>query len=158
MICGLAVGLALAAAAGRTRFALAVAFLAILAGFILAELEPAGGSLAPFNWIPFASEIAHPIAGIEGMLETGWPFLGLGAAVYLSQTRRRRPTLFAGGVFVVLVAFLLERMQQMVPGRYGDITVPLIALAAWLLSSLYVLGETESPAMPGEARSANVDS
>ncbi len=136
---GAALGLALAAALRRApRPIRAVAGgLALLAGFSLAELEPAVGvffsPLQPFNWIPFRGQM-HNLAGYSEILSLFWPFLALGClAAIVTKAKRRRLAAFLGSLLVLAVMFRLEWQQQFIPGRHADITDVLLALAGWVL-------------------------
>lgn len=111
--------------------------LALLAGFALAELEPATGvifkPLQPFNWIPFQGQM-HNLAGFSEILALFWPFLALGClGAFATRPNRRRRMAFIGGLLVLAFMFLLEWQQQTLPGRNADITDVLLALAGWSL-------------------------
>ncbi len=118
-------------------FRIAAGGWALLAGFALAELEPASGvifkPLQPFNWIPFQGQM-HNLAGFSEILELFWPFLALGClGAFAIRPNRRRRMAFIGGLLVLAFMFLLEWQQQTLPGRNADITDVLLALAGWSL-------------------------
>lgn len=118
-------------------FRCAAGGLALLAGFALAELEPATGvifkPLQPFNWIPFQGQM-HNLAGFSEILSLFWPFLALGClGAFATRPNRRRRMAFIGGLLVLAFMFLLEWQQQTIPGRNADITDVLLALAGWSL-------------------------
>lgn len=118
-------------------FRFATGGLALLAGFALAELEPAAGvifkPLQPFNWIPFQGQM-HNLAGFSEILALFWPFLALGClGAFATRPNRRRRMAFIGGLLVLALMFLLEWQQQTLPGRNADITDVLLALAGWSL-------------------------
>jgi VanZ family protein len=118
-------------------FRIAAGGWALLAGFALAELEPAAGvifkPLQPFNWIPFQGQM-HSLAGFSEILALFWPFLALGClGAFATRPNRRRRMAFIGGLLVLAFMFLLEWQQQTLPGRNADITDVLLALAGWSL-------------------------
>jgi len=111
--------------------------LALLAGFALAELEPATSMIfsppQPFNWIPFHGRM-HNLAGFSEILSLFWPFVALGClAAFPARPKRRRLMAFIGGSLVLALMFALEWQQQAIPGRHADITDILLALAGWSL-------------------------
>jgi hypothetical protein len=134
---GAAMGLVLAVALRPTArpFRFAAGGLTLLAGFALAELEPAASAIfklpEPFNWIPFRGQM-HNLAGFSEILSLFWPFLALGClAAFATKPGRRRPMALLGGLLVLAFMFLLEWQQQTIPGRHADITDVLLALAGW---------------------------
>ena len=85
-----------------------------------------------FNWIPFRGHLSNELIGFGSILESVWPFLALSLAIQLSY--RRKPPWYAsylGGTLVFLFVFALEWLQQKIPGRYPDVTTPILALMAW---------------------------
>ena len=111
--------------------------LALLAGFALAELEPAAGAIfmlpQPFNWVPFRGQM-HNLAGLSEILSLFWPFLALGClAAFATKPGRRRQMALLGGLLVMAFMFPLEWQQQTLPGRHADITDILLALGGWML-------------------------
>ena len=116
----------------------------IVGGFVLAELASPGGLAYPFNWVPFAGHLENPLIGIASILEDLWP---AAACAYLVRLATRRPrwriTAWGGALAVSLLTLSLEWHQQYVPGRYGDITVVLLAAGAWLLFWSIPIGDVE---------------
>ncbi len=111
--------------------------LALLAGFVLAELEPTASVIfkppQPFNWIPFHGQM-HTLSGFSEILSLFWPFLALGClGAFITRAHRRRWMAFIGGLLVLAVMFALEWQQQTIPGQHADITDILLALAGWSL-------------------------
>ncbi len=114
----------------------------LLGGFVLSELVPAtayggfAGFYRPFNWVPLAGQM-RSLAGLENILELFWPFFALAYFVRLlmpaAPLRRRTQTQGLGAMLVLALVFALEWQQQLVPGRYGDITQVLLAVGGWLL-------------------------
>lgn len=132
---GIALAIALLHAPRPLRFLLGG--VAILAGFALAETEPAVGIFfgppTPFNWIPFRGQM-HNLAGYSEILSLFWPFLALGGlAALATKPGQRRRAAFLGSLLVIAVMFALEWQQQFIPGRRADITDILLALAGWTL-------------------------
>ena len=118
---------------GKTFAPAALAgMLAIAIGFTVAELAPGSGALqAQFNWIPLVGQM-HSLSGLESILEVFWPFFTLAFfARGVSAPYRRQGVSIMGGVAVAAVVFVLEWMQLDLPGRYGDISQVLLALAGW---------------------------
>lgn len=109
-----------------------LAMAAIALAKIVDELRP--GTLPgsyPFNWIPFAAQVGS-LAGIDDLLGTLWPALGLAVLARMITGWRLRPWVsLGGGGLLFSVWFALEWHQQHVLGRVPDITDPLIALLAW---------------------------
>jgi len=132
---GIALTVALHPASKPSRFA--ASGLALLAGFVLAELEPTASVIfkppQPFNWIPFHGQM-HTISGFSEILSLFWPFLALGClGAFATRPHRRRLMAFIGGLLVLAVMFALEWQQQTIPGRHADITDILLALTGWSL-------------------------
>jgi VanZ family protein len=129
---------------GRALQAL-LSMLSIFAGFVTEELTPIGSATHAFNWIPFAGQIDNTVAGFGSILESLWPFVALSALTILGFGVKRKPMLWVGSTLLILV-FALEWMQQSVPGRYGDITVLILAAMGWTAPWLFVSarGETVS--------------
>ena len=110
------------------------AMIAVAAGFIVAEMRSMDGPLHPFNWIPFAGEMDRNIYGFASILGGVWPFVALGYLGNLLTTARLRMQTAAGGAMLVTaIVYLLEWWQTFIPGRYGDVTVILLALVGWLV-------------------------
>lgn len=105
----------------------------LLAGFVLAELQPGRGPYHDFNWVPLAGQL-RSLAGMENILELFWPFFALAyLARLLTAPARRQQVGWLGSLLVLALVFQLEWMQQDLAGRYGDITQVLLALGGWLL-------------------------
>ena len=109
-----------------------LAIAAIVLSKIVDELRP--GTLPgfyAFNWIPFAAQVGS-LAGIDDLLNTLWPALGLAVLARMITGWRLRPWVsVSGGGLLFGVWFALEWHQQSVPGRVPDITDPLVGLIAW---------------------------
>ncbi len=132
---GMVLGLTLHRAGRLLRSSLGAAFL--LAGFALAELEPAPGAIfifpQPFNWTPFRGQM-HNLAGFSEILSLFWPFLALGClAAFATKPSQRRLAAVLGGLLVLAFMFPLEWQQQTIAGRKGDITDILLALGGWAI-------------------------
>ena len=130
-------GLLLSILPNRKPLQVLLAMLFIFGGFIVAELTPAGGSFHPFNWIPFAGQIDDTVGGFGSILDGVWPFVALAGLTILGFGVRRKPMLWSGGALLIGV-FALEWMQQSVPGRYGDVTVLILAAIGWTVPWLFV--------------------
>lgn len=104
------------------------------AGFAVAELAPGmGGAPHPFNWVPFLGQM-NGIGGLENVLEAFWPPLAIAWFARCAAPADRWAVIaFSGGIAVPAAAFALEWHQQALPGRFGDITPALLALAAWIV-------------------------
>jgi hypothetical protein len=92
-----------------------------------AVLQPA------FNWVPFEGQM-NDITGLENILEFLWPPMAM--ACLLRQAlpfHRQDAGAVLGTVVLALCMFLLEWLQQAVPGRYGDITQVMLACAGWII-------------------------
>ena len=142
-ICALAAAgvLLMIAPKGKALHAL-LSMLTIFAGFVTEELTPIGSATHAFNWVPFAGQIDNTVAGFGSILESLWPFVALSALTILGFGVKRKPMLWAGGTLLILV-FALEWMQQSVPGRYGDITVLILAAIGWTVPWLFVSARGE---------------
>ena len=105
---------------------------AIALAKIIDELRPGSTpGFYAFNWIPFAAQVGS-LAGIDDLLGTLWPALGLAVLARMITGWRLRPwTTLAGGALLFGVWFGLEWHQRSLPGRVPDITDPLIGLLAW---------------------------
>jgi VanZ family protein len=102
--------------------------------FLALELTPvAGEPRHVFNFVPFEGEITIRVNGLRVMLEQAWPFMAMAALIAFHRRLAAQPGLmWAGANAVGCYVFCLEWAQRFVPGRYGDITTVLIAVAAWL--------------------------
>lgn len=123
-----------------------LAIVCIVAGFVVQELTPFSGTTHGFNWIPFAGQVDNTVSGFGSILEGVWPFVALSALTMLGFGLKRKPMLYGGGIFLLLV-FGLEWAQTQVPGRYGDITTVILAAVGWTIPWLWAsIGE--SPGAP----------
>lgn len=103
------------------------------AGFLVYEFTPAAGPFHEFNWVPFRAEITDTLNGLMGMAGLIWVFFTLGALIRVSSSRyQRRAYALLGGLAVVFLVGLCEWFQQLIPGRYGDVTTVGIALVGWI--------------------------
>lgn len=107
----------------------------LLAAFCVSEINSGSGPLHDFNWIPFAGEIENNLNGFANLLGEAWPFVALAyLAGVLTPTYMRREVRVLGALAIGVFSFALEWSQQFVPGRHGDVTVVILAAAAWLLA------------------------
>jgi len=111
-----------------------LAITALLCAYALGQFAPGLDSATyAFNWIPFQSQIGS-LVGMGDILETLWPFIALGLLVRLITPWRWRTAVVLGGsLVVVLFTFALEWTQQYIPGRFADVTDPVLASLGWLL-------------------------
>lgn len=116
--------------------ALATAGVALLAAGLVIYERMAGDAAAypgAFNWIPFEGQM-NDISGLENILEFLWPPMAM--ACLLRQAlpfHRHDAGAVLGAVLVALAMFVLEWLQQSVPGRYGDITQVVLACVGWVI-------------------------
>jgi VanZ family protein len=111
------------------------ALAAIAGAFALSELIPLRGFTHPFNWIPFAGEMRSNVDGFATILGSAWPFVAIGyLANFLAPAAWRSRTRVGGALLVLLITGSLEWVQTGIPGRHGDITTVLLALAGWLIA------------------------
>lgn len=116
------------------RAAAWAAIIAVAAGFTVGELQSMDGPLHPFNWIPFAGEMDRNLNGFASILGGVWPFVALGyLGNLLTPARLRLQAAACGAMLVMAIVGLLEWWQTFIPGRYGDVTAILLALAGWLV-------------------------
>lgn len=108
------------------------AIISLAAGVVIGELAPGSGPLQPdFNWIPLVGQM-RTLSGLESILEVFWPFFTMAFfARGMTSPYRRQAVSLLGGLVVCASVFVLEWMQLDLPGRYGDITQVLLALAGW---------------------------
>lgn len=134
-VAGGVLGLAASAGLIRIREEPRLRLGAWLALFAVAadQLRPASGPGASrIDWMPFAGQISDP-HGLLDMVGALWPYLAVAYAAV--RLRLLTPWFMAlgGAVAIGAFAFGLEALQAYVPGRYPDITDPLLAVGAWLL-------------------------
>ena len=111
----------------------AIGAMMLCAGFLVYEFTPAAGPFHDFNWVPFRGEITNTLNGLMGMTGLIWVFFTLGALIRVSSSRyQRRAYAVLGALAVVFLVGLCEWFQQIIPGRYGDITTVGIAMAGWV--------------------------
>jgi VanZ family protein len=138
-----------------TKAGSVTAMAAIAAGFAIGELAPGTGEDHPdFNWIPLVGQMAK-LSGLESILEVFWPFfaLALFARAITAPYRRQEVAVF-GGVAVGAGVFILEWMQQSIPGRYGDITQVVLALLAWAIPWMFGYADFAVPRAPVREQTA----
>jgi len=136
--------LAATLASGRKALTLAAG-----AALIYAAAERLGssanGQLHPMEWVPFKGQMTG-ISGIADVAATAWPYMLVlflllwqrNQQAHHSDSLHRAPwsigkLLTVGTLSIGAYALLLELLQTAVPGRYPDITGPLVAAAAWAL-------------------------
>lgn len=140
-------GCALAALFYRKRPSLTLAASAALIAAACARLRlGSGDALHPMEWIPFKGQMAS-LSGVADVAGAAWPYLLVLFVVLLKRHKamakstkntpfRPRPLstlLITGGGLITLYALVLELLQTNVPGRYPDVTDPVVAALAWLL-------------------------
>lgn len=148
-VIGCGAGLLLAGLLARTgpRTRARLAFFLVFAGFCVAEtVAVAPGRLYPFNWIPFRGHMINTMHGIGSLLEAIGVCVALAWAARRGADERSKGWIaWSGGVLVVVGALALELAQRRVPGRAGDITVPLLFAFAWI--SVWRAGERDIAAV-----------
>ncbi|QBE63623.1 VanZ family protein [Pseudoduganella lutea] len=117
----------------RMLMATGVALLA--AGFTIYERMQGDAAAfhGAFNWIPFEGQM-NDLSGLENILEFLWPPMAM--ACLLRQVlpyHQQDAGAVVGTVLLALAVFLLEWLQQSVPGRYGDITQVVLACVGWVI-------------------------
>ncbi len=116
-----------------------MAAVAIFAAFVINEVYPATASLSclhSFNWIPFRRQMTN-LMGIISIMEGLWPFALL---AYLTMLMRQCTLLSAilAGLPLFILVFVMEWVQQGIPGRYPDITAVLLAVIGWTTPRLFI--------------------
>jgi hypothetical protein len=116
--------------------ALAIAGVALLtAGLAIYELLPGDAAVIQpgFNWVPFEGQM-NDLSGLENILEFLWPPMAM--ACLLRQAlpfHRQDAGAVLGTAVLALGMFVLEWLQQSLPGRYGDITQVVLACVGWVV-------------------------
>ncbi|WP_338769334.1 VanZ family protein [Massilia sp. METH4] len=127
---------ALAGTRGLRSGTLAISGVALLAaGLAVYEMMPGEAATygSAFNWIPFEGQM-NDLSGLENILEFLWPPMAM--ACLLRQVlpfHRQDAGAIAGVAILALGLFVLEWLQQSVPGRYGDITQVVLACIGWVI-------------------------
>ncbi|NTU42495.1 MAG: VanZ family protein [Nitrospirales bacterium] len=118
---------------------LGIAGIALLAGFIIAGLQPDSvvTELRQFNWIPFRGQISS-ILGFVDIIEGIWPFVALAFLALSINSFRRVVLVYAGGTTIFLLVFVVEWLQQAIPGRSPDITDAMLAAAGWCVPLILI--------------------
>ncbi len=108
------------------------ALFALLGAYALLQLVPGqDAATLRMNWIPFRGQVGT-LDGMLDILETLWPFMAVGLLVrWLTPWRGRMAAMLGGALAVAAFAFLLEWLQQSIPGRFADVTDVLLALLGW---------------------------
>lgn len=116
--------------------ALAITGVGLLAvGLAIYELLPGEAAVlqSAFNWVPFEGQM-NDLSGLENILEFLWPPMAM--ACLLRQAlpfHRQDAGAFLGTAMLALAMFMLEWLQQSLPGRYGDITQVVLACVGWVI-------------------------
>jgi VanZ family protein len=148
-LCGLALAVCALALfserAARSRIGIAGGAACVVAGFGFSALAPGSGASREFNWIPFAGAIENNLDGFANILAAVWPFVALAfLSGLLAPNHLRREVRVLGALAVGAFVFALEWTQQLVPGRHGDITSVLLAVAGWTIAWRYVARKTSN--------------
>ena len=140
-IAGMLLASLLASAPPRRRGYLA--FFLLFAGFCIAETVSAPpATLYPFNWVPFRGHMINTTNGIASLLDAIGICVALAwAARYAASAGGRRATAWLGGLLVVVGALVLELAQRRIPGRAGDVTIPLLFAFTWIAAWRATPGE-----------------
>ena len=123
----------------KNRNALSIiAIFSLASGVVIGELTPGLGPLqAEFNLIPLVGQM-RTLSGLEGILEAFWPFFAMAFfARGITSPYRRQAVSLLGALVVCATVFVLEWMQLDLPGRYGDITQVLLAVAGWCVPWMF---------------------
>lgn len=148
--CGAGIALAMIFARASLGARARLAFFLLFAGFCIAESLPAHFATAPrFNWIPFRGYMVNTENGIASLLE------GIGLCVTLAWAARcatdatsRRWMAWSAGLLAVGAVFFLELAQRRIPGRTGDITMPLVFGFTWVAAWRARVPDAAAPASP----------
>ncbi|WP_455384842.1 VanZ family protein, partial [Acidihalobacter prosperus] len=116
-----------------------IALVSIAASLVIDELRRGTSDrLHAFNWVPFSEQIGT-LPGFNGLFVTVWIALSLAAATRIllqGSPERERWAGPGGGMLLFCCWFALEWHQQVLPGRFPDVTGPLVALGVWWLAWL----------------------
>jgi VanZ family protein len=145
-VAGATIGLAAAAALARMREGAVLAAAGALAVLAAAaeRLAPGFGVVHPaFNWVPFGGQMGG-VEGLSDVLDAMWPYLALAYVALRLRPFSPGRTAAVGAVLVGAFALGVEGLQGFVPGRFPDVTDPLLAVAAWLAPWLHPAVRRES--------------
>lgn len=149
---GCAIGVAVAVTLARTslRTRSRFAFFVLFAGFCIAEsLAVQSGALPRFNWVPFRGHMVNTMNGITSLLEAvGLCVALVWAARCATDASGGRWMAWSGGALAVAAAFFLEFAQRRIPGRVGDITIPLVFAFTWIVAWRARSSDVVMPALP----------
>lgn len=129
----------------------ALALLLLVIYQLFETFTPSGAdpTLRTMNWIPFRGQM-NSLTGIVDLVNGLWLFA---AYAYLLYPRARRSTdgLALRLCLIAPWALVLEWGQQMVPGRYPDITDVFVGVGTFILTYSYPW-RRKNPARPGPHR------
>lgn len=153
---GAAAGLILALASPRVLKPLRppISALALVLAAILSELSPESGPLRSLNLVPFVAHMTQPMLGISVLLDSAWYYLALALALHRCGTMAANAQGLVIVVFCTAFAFILEWLQQQIPGRTPDITSVAIALIAAGVTSRRLALDSMMPRPRSTARLA----
>lgn len=153
---GAAAGLILALASPRVLKPLRppISALALVLAAILSELSPESGPLRSLNLVPFVAHMTQPMLGISVLLDSAWYFLALALALHRCGTMAANAQGPVIVVFCTAFAFILEWLQQQIPGRTPDITSVAIALITAGVTSRRLALDSTMPRPRSTARLA----
>lgn len=153
---GAAAGLILALASPRVLKPLRppISALALVLAAILSELSPESGPLRSLNLVPFVAHMTQPMLGISVLLDSAWYYLALALALHRCGTMAANVQGLVIVVFCTAFAFILEWLQQQIPGRTPDITSVAIALIAAGVTSRRLALDSMMPRPRSTARLA----
>lgn len=107
--------------------------LGLLLSYLVDGLRDAGTVMQTyaFNWVPFRGDMQN-IAGLANILAGSWLFLGAGYLMrYLCPPTSVVAVASVGALLIGALVALVEFLQLGIPGRVGDVTDILVAVAAW---------------------------